>query len=328
MASAKMLTIGPASTLEPHNRKKRSRLVMVAKWLGLLLISIILMCLVLVTVNHWRTAYTITSTGTGEDIHYQHEDERTTNIVNYLTGEGEFPKEERLPVYRQYVKNMLEEAKMTVPDDIYTMEYPELNALAIKWYKIKYPKHRKSKESLEQLIENLFEKAVRPPLEGFGPDVDGKIWRLLIDVGSPKVRWMEEQDELPARFVAYSAGDKKSFYDPTGNTIYIAYNNSVRELLNEVGHAKQFRERQLNSWTRLLLSSLISITEAGGDPKEFFNCYKSVYKDPQSFEGEAHGIIKETLLEKHGLLIVNKEAPSKQLSPTPDPNPRTCGGSF
>ena len=328
MAHAKMLAMESALPIEPFNRKKYPVFLRIVKMLMVLALIITCLCLVLIAGNHIRTTYTIVSSGTGETIVYRHEDERTTNIVNYLTGEGEFPKEERLPVYRQYVKNMLEEAEMPVPVDIYTMEYAQLNTLAIQWYRIKYPRHPKNTESLQQLIENLFENAVRPPLEGFGPDVDGKIWRLLIDVGSPKVRWMEEQDELPARFVAYSAGDKRSFYDPTGNTIYIAYNNSARALLNEVGHAKQFRQNQVRSWIRLLWPSLVSFTEAGGDPKEFINCYKDTYKDPTSFEGEAHGVLKEALLKKHGLQIVNKEAPPKQSSPDPEPNPRTCGDSF
>lgn len=328
MARVKMLAIASASLTEPHN-KKPSRLIAAAKWLVIMLSIIIIISIFLVEANHRRTAYTIESSGDGEDIMYRHEDERTTNIVSYLTGEGEFPKEERLPVYRQHIKNLLEKAKMSVPENIHSMEYKELNELAIKQYKLEYPRHPKSQAALEARINKLFEQAVRPPLEGFGPDVDGKIWRLLIDVGSPKVRWMEEQDELPAQFVAYSGDDKKSFYDPTGNTLYILYNSSVKELLNEVAHAKQFRENQITSWIRLLEASAISFWDAGADPKSFFGCYSSNYKDPTSFEGEAHGAIKEALLQKHGLQIVSKEAPSKQLSNTvPLPNPRTCGDSF
>ena len=324
-----MLAIASASPIEHHNNKKRFAFKKARESIFSLTVALICVTVSLIQGNHWRTSYTVLSSGSGEDIVYIHEDERTTNIVNYLTGEGEFPKEERLPVYRQHIKNLLEKAKMPVPENIHSMEYKELNELAIKQYKLEYPRHPKSQAALEARIDKLFEQAVRPPLEGFGPDVDGKIWRLLIDVGSPKVRWMEEQDELPAQFVAYSGEDKKSFYDPTGNTLYILYNSSVKELLNEVAHAKQFREAQITSWIRLLGASAISFWNAGADPKSFFGCYSSNYRDPTSFEGEAHGAIKEALLQKHGLQIVNKEVPSKQLSNSiPTPNPRTCGDSF
>ncbi len=107
MARKEMLAIASASLIEPYNNKKPSRMIATAKWLMILLLVSVLISIFLVEVNHWRTSYTVLSSGSGEDIVYIHEDERTNDIVKYLTGEGEFPKEERLPVYRQYVKNML-----------------------------------------------------------------------------------------------------------------------------------------------------------------------------------------------------------------------------
>jgi hypothetical protein len=140
---------------------------------------------------------------------------------------------------------------------------------------------------------------------------------------------MEEQDELPARIVAYSGGDKISFYDPVGHTIYISYNLSAWRLLDEVAHAKQFRENQIRSWTRLFKLSVVSFIRTKGDTKKFLDCYKDAYNDPRSIEGEAHGADKESLLKTHGLRIVSEKAPPKESTTTiVEPNPRTCGDSF
>jgi hypothetical protein len=39
--------------------------------------------------------------------------------------------------------------------------------------------------------------------------------------------------------------------------------------------------------------------------------YKLRYKNPSTFEGEAHGPIRERLMKESGLLIVDEKAPRK-----------------
>lgn len=261
--------------------------------------------------NHYRTSYVIDTDQIGGTNIYQHQDGRTTNIVNYLTGKGNLPERERLPLYRQYLASVLEEAKMSVPINIYTMEKHQLDAVAIGWYIRKFPGRPRDSETLQSLIDRLFENAVKPPLEGFPDNVHDRLWELLIAVGSPKIRWVQEQDEYASQVVAYSAGHKQSFYDPTDNTIYISYRTSVNVLLDEVGHAKQFRKDPVWSYTRLVYSMSDAFIRAGFSTREARELYQDNYKNPDSFEGQAHGTIKNILLRQFGLVVVDNTVPEK-----------------
>lgn len=273
---------------------------------------LLLASVVFIEANWYRTRSSVIATTTENDIVYRHaSDPRTTGIINYLTGHGPLPESERLPLYRQYIKNRLEEAKMEVPSDFHTLDWYAVNTLAIKWYKKKYPRHPKDEASLQKLIDGLFENAIRPPLEGFTPNVNDNLWRLLDRVGAPKVRWIEEQDDAPSRFVAYSAGDKQPFYYPIDHTIYIRYDDSVKSLLDEVGHVKQFRDYPLWSYARMGFSMVTAWVGAEFDMEGAIEIYKLRYKNPNTFEGEAHGPIKDALLSESGLLLVEKQAPVK-----------------
>src|SRR5690606_13672635 len=56
---------------------------------------------------------------------FVHTDKRTTAILSYLTGHGPLPREEVLVVTRLYVKNLLEEAEMEVPQNINSLTMKE-----------------------------------------------------------------------------------------------------------------------------------------------------------------------------------------------------------
>jgi hypothetical protein len=268
-------------------------------------VTLVVVGMLFVFVNQRLTSYEISY----EDDTYRHEDKRTTDILNYLTGQGPLPQSERLTLYRQYVKNVLEGADMDVPENIATLGKPELDRLTIAWYLEKTSDETKDPESLRRIINNLFEKAVRPPLEGFGPEVNSRIWRLMQSVGSPKIRWVELGDEAASRLVAYSAGEKRAFYDPINNTIFIRYGDSVNVLLDEAPHAQQFEEEPYISHIRFVSAITSSILTA--IKNETQRAYQAHYSDSKSFEGEAHGPMKSALLARFGLESVNNTVPAK-----------------
>lgn len=279
-----------------------------AKAIVTISIIVLLIAVVFIFVNQRLTSYNITH----ENGAYQHEDKRTTDILNYLTGQGPLPESERLTLYRQYVKNVLEDAEMDVPENIATLGKHELDQLTIAWYLEKTPNTTKDPESLREIINNLFETAVRPPLEGFGPEVNSRIWQLMQSVGSPKVRWVELEDEAASRLVAYSAGEKRAFYDPINNTIFIRYGDSVNVLLDEAPHSMQFEEKPYSSYARFASEIGASILTAIRNETQ--RVYQTRYSDSESFEGEAHGPIKSALLARFGLRSVDNNVAEK-----PDP---------
>lgn len=264
-----------------------------------------------ITVNTFRTDYSV-ETVNGEFRHS--EDQMTTDIVNWLTGEVTVPESIRLPLYRQYIMTVRENSDMEIPENSHSLDYPKLRLLALEWYAQKYPDANGSEEEKTEVINNLFEEAVRPPLEGFGPNVNERVWRVVGDSGAPRVRLLGEQDEYASRIMAASAsrGDKQAFYYPPENTIYIRYNDSVRVLLNEAPHAVQFNEQPYTSHWRLITSLAKSFL--AGVVHNADVDYNSEYQDPETLEGEAHRVIRERLLLKHGLSTVFEEAPN-QLAP-------------
>jgi hypothetical protein len=274
----------------------------------------LLVSIVLIESNWYSTNYSVVITQNKEGTSYRHEqDARTTGIINYLTGNGELPETERLPLYRQYVKNRLEEVGMDVPGNFRTLTWQEINSLAVQWYQRKYPNHPRDEAALQKLINELFENAIRPPLESFTPNVNDNLWLLLIKVGSPQVRWIEEQDDEFSRFiVAYGSDDKQAFYNPVNHTIYVSYANAVDDLLDEVGHGKQFRDQPLRSYYRMIGSMLTAWIGAEFDLDAAKVVYKLRYKKVGTFEYEAHGPIKDRLMEESGLLIVEQTAPAKK----------------
>ena len=279
--------------------------------LAITIVFVLTTTFIFVEVNWYRTKYSVTKTVTNGVTVYQHEDDRTTSIINYLTGRGPLPESERLPLYRQYVKNVLKKAKMEVPEDFHTRDWDGVNALAISWCRKKVPNCPRENRALQNVINRLFENAVRSPLKEFTPNVNDNVWNLLIRVGSPKVRWLEEQDEPASRFVVYSAGSEYCFYDPTDNTIYIRYSDSVDNLLEEAGHAEQFRTNPTRSYLRMGWSMFIAWVGGGFDMPTAQEVYRLHYKNPNTFEGEAHGPIKDKLLRESGLLILDQNAPKK-----------------
>ena len=202
--------------------------------------------------------------------------------------------------------------EMPVPENFYTLKWAGVNALAIEWYKRKYPSYPSDNATLQRIIEKLFENAIKPPLEGFTPNVHDNLWRLLGKVGSPRIRWVEEQDDNFSRWIVVNGqSDKQAFYNPINNTIYIRYKDAVTNLLDEVGHAQQFRQHPLTSYRKVGLSMLTAWIGSEFDTKIIVTIYKFRYVSPNTFEGEAHGRIKEELLQESGLITVKETAPPK-----------------
>lgn len=254
----------------------------------------------------FNQAYTNYSIGIKNGAYYHKNDPRTTGIIDYMTGHGPIPKSEELPLFRLYVKGVLERAQMGVPRDFYSRTMPELTVLAIEWHEKTHPKERLDTEERKAVVRDMFENAIKPPLKGFPLEVNKNVWRLLQAVGSPKVRWIEEQDETASRFVAHSANDKQTFYSPIHHTIYIRYGDSVTTLLDEVGHSKQFRDAPYQAYFKMGTAMASSFARAIFETA--VATYKATYKNPESFEGEVHDPAKkEALLVKFDLAIVDEK---------------------
>lgn len=259
-----------------------------------------------------------------EDGAYSHSDDpATTAFIEWLTNNGPVPQMLEPKLYRQYVRTIRENAGMEIPDNFLELSSAQLNGLAIEWYDQKYPDRTDTRDEKLAIINDLFQSAVRPPLEGFGPNVNERVWQVMGDAGAPRVRLVAEQDEYPSQMMAAYApdGDRQAFYWPPDHTVYIRYNDSVKVLLNELPHAQQFTESPYTSTWQLFSSNVRAafrglVASSNGE-------YSTFYHDPDELEGEAHGERRAAMLQRRGLSNVFEEAP-EMLSPqhlcvVPDP---------
>ena len=287
------------------------KLVRVCAFVIMLAVLIFSIMTAWIAYNDSQTNYSI------EEVNGQYEhstDQMTTDIINWLTGETSVPESIKLPLYRQYVKTVRESAEMEIPSNFLSMNYYELNRLVIEWYDQKYPEATNSREEKIEIINGLFERSVRPPLEGFSPNVNERVWMVMEDVHAPLVRLVGEQDAYASRMIAASAsrGDQQAFYYAPEHTIFIRYNDSVKVLLDEAGHAEQFKEAPHRSHWRLFESLVSSFFQ--GALSEANEYYRQGYRTPTALEGEAHIVRRSRLLERHGLGTVFDTAP-EQLAP-------------
>ena len=89
----------------PPAKKKRFKKIRITL---VSIAAVVLFAYVAAITNHFVfTRYSINESETIGGMSYSHADDmRTTGIVNYLTGGGPLPESEKLPLFRQYVKNV------------------------------------------------------------------------------------------------------------------------------------------------------------------------------------------------------------------------------
>ncbi len=266
---------------------------------------------VIVTViSYYSTEYSISRNEKG---HYYHgQDEATTAIVNYITL-GQLTVEEKLVVIRLYVRNMYRKAGMDVPSDILDRDMKGLMVLVKEWQKRTDPYERID----DALFNAVFREAVEAPIEDrrLQSKAYTQAWQALDEDGhSPKVRWMENQDDIPSWIIATSSknGDGQSYYNSFNHTILINYDSSFESLVDEISHAKQFRENPLSSYTRMTLELLHATScYLRNMPSGIVSYYENGYNQPGAIEYEAHEIITPEIIRKRKLEEMIEKAEEK-----------------
>lgn len=244
------------------------------------------------TMNHARTRYEITeSINPDGSVSYEHEDERTTKIMRFLTGTGELPVEDRLLFYRQAVRAELgsgtKENPQSIPEDFDSLDEAGLRALLLAHVMEK----GSSAADANDRVEKIFEEAIESPLSN-DSHIAGLMWELQQRVGAPRLRWAAEDEDGVASFMKQNIGDGRAFYNAITNTIYLSPStHSPEALASEDAHALQFHERPILSYAHSIIDaagSVVRTVTRGGD---FSSNYQANYDRPGSFEHEAHSVI-------------------------------------
>jgi hypothetical protein len=275
------------------------------RWLLFMAILALLgVFIAVISISHYRSSYEVSVDKIGGVYRFQHEDGRSTNNYNYLIRAGGLPEKEELALYRQNVRDLLKVADLSVPDDIFQRDRQAIDQLAIAWYLNMHPEAQPQEAFLDRMVQELYAGAIRPAVDRKtirGSEDEENLWRLIADSGQPKLRWVGDDGHLISWMVVYSAGDKRSFYDPLTNTIYLSSTRSIHHLTDELSHAEQFRTQPLRSYARFgwsLTKTWLTSIRTGRTKKDV---YIEEYSQEGSFEYEAHSVIKPRKLKKHDL---------------------------
>lgn len=266
------------------------------------------------TISYYSTEYSISRNEQG---HYHHDqDEATTAIVNYITL-GQLTAEEKLVVIRLYIRNMYRKAGMPTPPDIMARDLNGLADLIREWQKRTNPH-----EGIDDALFNaVFSEAVEAPIEerGLRSKAYTQTWLALDEDGhSPRVRWMENQNDIPSWIITTSSknGSGQSYYNSFNHTILINYESSFESLVDEISHANQFREHPVSSYTRMTIELLHATgCYLRNMPGGILSYYKNGYKQPGAIEYEAHEVITPEIIRKRKLKDVIEKAETK---PSPE----------
>ena len=255
------------------------------------------------TMNHARTRYEIAETPNADgSVSYEHEDERTTEIMRFLTGTGELPQADRILFYRQAVREYFSfhlKGLPRIPEDFDSLDEAGLRALLLARLEAEegIVTYEGTQTSLHDRVEEIFSEAIESPLEN-DPQLAALIWELQQRVGAPRIRWASEDEDNVASFVTHHAGDGRAFYNPLTNTIYLTPGEPSEVLAGEDAHALQFHERPLLSYAHSitdLAGTVVRTLAAGGG---FGTHFQSNYERSGSFEHEAHSVIAPQILEE------------------------------
>jgi hypothetical protein len=255
--------------------------------------------------NYARTEQTVTHTETAGVTHYQHEDQETTDILNYITGVGTLSPQERLPLIRFVVWDMYRRYHLAPPAEFASLDEAGLRALIVTFYS--QPGHSWLNETFTpemadeahqlgtytptpaQIADEMIKHAV-PHFERNQALYD-QLWRLEIKVGRPKVRWDINEDGTP-QDSALTPDKERANYDPINNVVHV---NGLATLISEYAHADQYRNEPITSYASTVSSawhiSLYALTHIN----HMAIAYESEYHRQGSIEDEAHHKIEPKL---------------------------------
>lgn len=139
--------------------------------------------------NYKRTHQEIDTVSHQGTESFQHPDEETTHILNYIAGRESLSDEERIQVGRGQIKGFALRTKEKLPDDFDKMSLEETKT----WFTAAFSESFKNsdfraEDFFETLLSNGRIGAKLPEDEG----VYKAIWSMQKEVGTPRIRWYKE----------------------------------------------------------------------------------------------------------------------------------------
>jgi hypothetical protein len=171
--------------------------------------------------------------------------------------------------------------------------------------------YQKNKGEMYGLIDYLLTgKKEFSPIKEFDPEVYAALWRLEQETGNPRIKFSTQGFESPR-------DHGRSHYSEVTNSVTLTLGNvsdMISDEIAELSHSKQINDAPLSSELkkeRDFLKTLFRSFASGSTLDESYDRF--TYKEPGSFENEAHEIIQPLLEKKFQEMTPTREAKKRKL---------------
>ena len=258
-----------------HKLKKYGRILSVAA--GLTVVGI--------ATNYEKTRYGITEVNEGSSVRYSHEDQETTQIIEYLSGKKDLDRAVKFNLAKAEIVDWLRDGiKIDIPLGMENLSELEFQKVALKLLEGR-------EDDCGAKIAELQNDSWIDNIVTYYSDNDGGIYKALWEIenisGSPRIRWKLSDQSYVRSLV--SGSTSRPYYNPVNNTMYISRSTGVSDILAEAAHATQFRKMPITSILKSLKTGVEAIRSRD---------YDATYKIQGTLEHDAHSVIEPQLHKK------------------------------
>lgn len=244
---------------------------------------------------------------TGEK-RYKHPDQRTTHLLNVLSGREKLTEEDMRFEYNSLIREISKQTEQKFDKDPADMTMDELDE-AVFLYLSKTDTIIKRGDFKKDILKEIERYSTPDTNSQYKPsnDIYDLVWQMEEECGSPKIRFNSEN----MHFTPVKGYQGNLHYDPFSNTIFVTPHDispnseyfERNELIAELSHGKQFKEQPLGSVMQFS-SDVVSVFSKSGFNKDSINeAYRNLYNKKGSFENDGHGVIEPYLENKYKLFI-------------------------
>ena len=246
---------------------------------------------------------------------YEHEDERTTHLLNILAGKETFTESDMRMEFNNLIEYACDKKNVVPEKKIVEMTTSELELFLMEHFKEIFSEENKFKPGDLQHEFDRKLSSLNTPIDSSDYVPHEKLyellWQLEQEAGNPIIRFRSEE----IGFSPLSSFKGLAHYDPVNNVVYVSMNaltpESSRELVAELAHGKQFNEKPIGTSLQYVSDVLGAVQRSEFSVKKFSDEYRSLYSRTGSVEQEAHQTIESYFKDKYPLFSQKEESGQK-----------------
>jgi hypothetical protein len=265
--------------------------------------------------DYTLTRYKVESKSSiGGEVTYIHQDQRTTHIINILSGKEKMTDEDKKEIFIDYLVDALH--KLHKEGQYEDMSRGDFDKMSLDELSQTATEFMGMQQDSRKLIPEL-------NAEEYDPELYKALWKLEQECGNPKVKFRLGSNNH--FFSLYNAD--RSFYNPYINTVFLSLDDNGKTIGNyiaELSHGKQFGKNPIfsnlsgfegimESLGRGVLGEDVTPDQIEGSRNNIDNSYEKLYDEPGTLEYDAHKVIEPQLRSELETLTPIKTAKQKAI---------------